>query len=96
MKKKHEGAGKDRKLHDPVKDKLSPVFPLDLSKAKNISELVRGMSGAFAVRSVPGARDAIDTFSQRRDQLRKTVRERGDDPEEIKNWIWPSGEPVAA
>jgi xylulose-5-phosphate/fructose-6-phosphate phosphoketolase len=61
-----------------------------------VSEMVRGMSGAFAVRSVPGAQDAIETFSQRRDQLRKTVRERGDDPDEIKNWVWPSGDPVAA
>jgi xylulose-5-phosphate/fructose-6-phosphate phosphoketolase len=59
-----------------------------------VSEMVRGMSGAFAVRSVPGARNAIESFSQRRDQLRQSVRERGDDPDEIKNWVWPSSEPV--
>ena len=32
MSKKQEGTGIDRKLHDPVSDKLSPVFPLDLGK----------------------------------------------------------------
>jgi hypothetical protein len=53
------------------------------------------MSGAFAVRNIPGARDAIDKFSQRLDGLRRQVREQGDDPDEIKNWVWPSGEPVA-
>ena len=36
MSKKQAGTGIDRKLHDPVQDKLSPVFPLDLSKVKNI------------------------------------------------------------
>ena len=60
------------------------------------SELVRGMSGAFAVRTVPGARQAIDKFAKRRAELRAQVRKRGDDPEEIKNWAWPSGEPIPA
>jgi phosphoketolase len=68
-----------------------------LSRADiSVSELVRGMSGAFAVRSVPGAREAIDKFSQRREELRRQIRVDGDDPPEIKNWVWPSGEPVAA
>jgi xylulose-5-phosphate/fructose-6-phosphate phosphoketolase len=59
-----------------------------------VSEMVRGMSGAFAVRNVPGAREAIEKFSAHRDELRRQVREAGDDPDEIKNWVWPSGEPV--
>jgi xylulose-5-phosphate/fructose-6-phosphate phosphoketolase len=59
-----------------------------------VSELVRGMSGEFAARSVPGAREAIDKFSQRREELRGKVRELGDDPEEIKNWKWSSGDPA--
>jgi xylulose-5-phosphate/fructose-6-phosphate phosphoketolase len=68
-----------------------------LSRADiGVSELVRGMSGAFATRTVPGAREAIDRFAQRRRELREQVRVLGDDPEEIKNWIWPSGEPVPA
>jgi xylulose-5-phosphate/fructose-6-phosphate phosphoketolase len=61
-----------------------------------VSEMVRGMSGAFAVRTVPGAREAIDKFGARLNELRRQVRERGDDPDEIKNWVWPSGEPVTA
>jgi xylulose-5-phosphate/fructose-6-phosphate phosphoketolase len=61
-----------------------------------VSELVRGMSGAFAVRTIPGAQEAIDKLAQRRSELRREVHENGDDPAEIKNWKWPSGEPVAA
>ena len=68
-----------------------------LSRADiSVSEFVRGMSGAFAVRSIPGAREAIDKFSRRLDELRLQVRELGDDPDEIKNWVWPTGEPVPA
>jgi xylulose-5-phosphate/fructose-6-phosphate phosphoketolase len=59
-----------------------------------VSEFVRGMSGAFAVRTIPGAKEAIESFSQRLNQLRAQVRELGDDPEEIKNWTWPQEEPV--
>jgi xylulose-5-phosphate/fructose-6-phosphate phosphoketolase len=67
-----------------------------LSRADiSVAEMVRGMSGEFAVRNVHGAREAIDKFSRRREDLRRTVRERGDDPDEIKNWVWPSGETVA-
>jgi xylulose-5-phosphate/fructose-6-phosphate phosphoketolase len=67
-----------------------------LSRADiSVAEMVRGMSGEFAVRNVRGAREAIDKFSRRREDLRRTVRERGDDPDEIKNWVWPSGEAVA-
>jgi xylulose-5-phosphate/fructose-6-phosphate phosphoketolase len=59
------------------------------------SELVRGMSGEFAVRTIPGTREAIDKYTRERTDLRRLVREQGDDPDEIKNWAWPSGEPVA-
>ena len=61
-----------------------------------VSEVVRGMSGEFAVRTVPGAREAIDTFTRRRQETRDRIRELGDDPDEIKNWVWSSGEPVPA
>ena len=68
MKNKHEGAGKDRKLHDPVKDKLSPVFPLDLSKAKNISDLVRGMADtAFTGRQLGEAADVLEAMARDKD-----------------------------
>lgn len=61
-----------------------------------VSEFVRGMSGEFAVRTVPGAREAINTFSRRREEIRREIRELGDDPAEIKDWLWASGEPVMA
>ena len=32
-----------RVLHDPVKDNLRPIYPLDLSKTKTIDQLVRAM-----------------------------------------------------
>ena len=32
-----------RVLHDPVRDKLRPIFPLDLSKCTSIDALVRAM-----------------------------------------------------
>jgi xylulose-5-phosphate/fructose-6-phosphate phosphoketolase len=68
-----------------------------LSRADiSVAEMVRGMSGEFAVRNVAGARDAIQRFSQRRDDLRRQVREIGDDPEEVKSWVWPHSEPVPA
>jgi len=53
-----------------------------------VSEFVRGMSGEFAVRTIPGAREAIEKFSERRRDLRRMVREIGDDPPEIRDWAW--------
>ena len=68
MTKKHEGAGIDRKLHDPVKDKLSPVFPLDLSKAKSLSDLVRGMADtAFTGRQLGEAIDVLEAMARDKD-----------------------------
>jgi xylulose-5-phosphate/fructose-6-phosphate phosphoketolase len=57
----------------------------------SVSENVRGMSGAFAVRTVPGASAAIETFSARLAEIRHKVREDGDDPPEIKDWTWSNG-----
>jgi len=68
LKHKHEGEGIDRKLHDPVKDKLSPVFPLDLSKTRNISDLVRGMADtAFTGRQLGEAVDVLEAMARDRD-----------------------------
>ena len=47
-----------RVLHDPVKDKLRPMFPLDLSRCRTIDELVRGMGNtAFTGRQIGDAAD---------------------------------------
>ncbi len=68
MKKKSEGAGIDRKLHDPVSDKLSPVFPLDLSKTKSISDLMRGMADtAFTGRQLGEAVDVLEAMAHDQD-----------------------------
>jgi deoxyhypusine synthase len=68
LKKKHEGAGIDRELHDPVKDKLSPVFPLDLSKAVSINALVRGMADtAFTGRQLGEAVDVLEAMARDKD-----------------------------
>lgn len=68
MKQKHEGAGIERKLHDPVKDKLSPVFPLDLSKVNDISDLVRGMANtAFTGRQLGEATDVLEAMAHDRE-----------------------------
>ena len=61
-----------------------------LSRADvGVSELVRGMSGEFAVRTIRGASDAVQAFSKRLAELRRQVREQGDDPAEINDWTWP-------
>jgi xylulose-5-phosphate/fructose-6-phosphate phosphoketolase len=60
-----------------------------------VSEMVRGMSGAFAVRTISGAQEAINKFSAQRDAIRRQVREEGDDPPEIKNWVWSNGTGVS-
>jgi deoxyhypusine synthase len=68
LKQKQEGAGIDRKLHDPVKDKLSPVFPLDLSKVGNISDLMRSMADtAFTGRQLGEAVDVLEAMARDRD-----------------------------
>lgn len=68
MTKKNQGAGIDRKLHDPVKDKLSPIFPLDLSKARTISALVRGMADtAFTGRQLGEAVDVLEAMARDKD-----------------------------
>ena len=68
MKKKHEGTGIDRTLHDPVKDKLSPVFPLDLSQVSSVSDLVRGMANtAFTGRQLGEATDVLEAMARDKD-----------------------------
>ncbi len=32
-----------RILHDPIKDRLRPIYPLDLSKVRTVDDLVRAM-----------------------------------------------------
>jgi deoxyhypusine synthase len=67
-KQKQAGAGIDRKLHDPVSDKLSPVFPLDLNKIKSIDGLMRGMADtAFTGRQLGEAVDVLEAMARDRE-----------------------------
>src|SRR5947208_16655850 len=62
MAKQREKTVTGRVLHDPVKDKLRPMFPLDLSKCRTVDELVREMGYiAFKGRQIG---DAADVFEQ--------------------------------
>jgi deoxyhypusine synthase len=57
-----------RILHDPVKDKLKPIFPLDLSKVKTVDDLVRAMGQtAFTGRQVGDAADVLEAMARDKD-----------------------------
>src|ERR1700740_2158011 len=57
-----------RVLHDPVKDKLRPIFPLDLSRCRTIDELVRAMGNtAFTGRQVGDAADVLEAMARDED-----------------------------
>jgi deoxyhypusine synthase len=57
-----------RVLHDPVKDKLRPIFPLDLSKCRTIDELVRAMGDtAYTGRQIGDAADVLEAMAHDKD-----------------------------
>ena len=57
-----------RVLHDPVKDKLRPIFPLDLSRCRTIDDLVRAMGNtAFTGRQIGDAADILETMARDED-----------------------------
>ena len=54
-----------RVLHDPVKDKLRPTLPLDLSKCRTVDELVRAMGDtAFTGRQIGDAADVLEAMAR--------------------------------
>src|SRR3974390_3293104 len=54
-----------RVLHDPVKDKLRPIYPLDLSKIKTIDDLVRAMGDtAYPARQAGDAADVLEAMAR--------------------------------
>ena len=64
----HAGAGIDRKLHNPVEDKLIPLEPLDLQKVRSIDDLVRAMAKtAFTGRQLGEAADVLEAMARDRD-----------------------------
>src|SRR5499427_3583455 len=57
-----------RVLHDPVKDKLRPIFPLDLSRCRTIDDLVRAMGNtAFTGRQIGDAAETLETMARDKD-----------------------------
>src|SRR5205807_7683339 len=67
----HDGTGIDRKLHNPIEDRLVPLEPLDLSKVRSIDDLVRAMAKtAFTGRQVGEAADVLEAMARDRDCFR--------------------------
>lgn len=57
-----------RVLHDPVKDKLRPIFPLDLSKTGTIDQLVRAMGNtAYTARQIGDGADVLEIMARDKD-----------------------------
>lgn len=64
----HEGAGIDRKLHNPVEDRLIPLEPLDLSGVHSVDDLVRAMAKtAFTGRQLGEAADVLEAMARDKD-----------------------------
>jgi len=66
MAKKKGATG--RVLHDPIKDHLKPIHPLDLSKVRTFDDLVRAMGQtAFTGRQVGDAVDVLEAMARDKD-----------------------------
>ncbi len=54
-----------RILHDPVKDRLTPIYPLDLSKVHTVDDLVRAMGQtAFTGRQIGDAAGVLEAMAR--------------------------------
>ena len=63
-----EGAGIDRKLHDPVADRLIPLEPLDPRKIHSVDDMVRAMAKtAFTGRQLGEAADVLEAMARDKD-----------------------------
>ena len=66
MAKKKGATG--RVLHDPIADHLTPIYPLDLAKARTVDALVRAMGQtAFTGRQVGDAADVLEAMARDKD-----------------------------
>jgi deoxyhypusine synthase len=64
----HDGAGIDRRLHNPIEDRLIPLEPLDLNSVRSIDDLVRAMAKtAFTGRQVGEAADVLEAMARDKD-----------------------------
>ena len=63
-----DGSGVERKLHNPMEDRLIPLEPLDLGKVRSIDDLVRAMSKtAFTGRQLGEAADVLEAMARDED-----------------------------
>ena len=60
----HAGDGVDRRLHDPIEDRLIPLEPLDLGKVKSIDDLVRAMSKTAFTGRQPVSYTHLDVYKR--------------------------------
>jgi deoxyhypusine synthase len=61
----HDSAGIDRKLHNPIEDRLTPLEPLDLSRVHSIDDLVKAMAKtAFTGRQLGEAADVLEAMAR--------------------------------
>jgi deoxyhypusine synthase len=61
----HDGAGIERKLHNPIEDRLIPLEPLDLKNVRSIDDLVRAMGNtAFTGRQIGEAADVLEAMAR--------------------------------
>src|SRR5260370_10189832 len=66
MAKRKGATGRD--LHDPVKDRLRPMFPLDRSKVRPVDERVRAVGDkAFTGRQIGDAADVLEGMDRDKD-----------------------------
>ena len=62
------GEGVDRRLHNPIEDRLIPLEPLDLGKITSIDGLVRAMAKtAFTGRQMGEAADVLEAMARDED-----------------------------
>jgi deoxyhypusine synthase len=63
-----DGSGIDRKLHNPIEDRLIPLEPLDLKNVRSIDGLVRAMGNtAFTGRQIGEAADVLEAMARDQD-----------------------------
>jgi deoxyhypusine synthase len=68
MKKEKLAGGRQRRLRDPIEDKLTPIYPLDLSQIETIDDLVRAMGQtAFTARQIGDAADVLEAMARDKD-----------------------------
>src|SRR5579862_3712177 len=57
-----------RTLHDPIEDRLTPIFPLDLSRIRTIDDMVRAMGQtAYTARQIGDAADVLEAMARDKD-----------------------------